>query len=69
MDLLGTPANGMLLNNNATMEDSTGWKSVADAQIVYQEDGGNARSNIFKVELTKNQTLVKNYKVRIRIIL
>ena len=53
VDLLGAPANGMLLNNNATMEDSTGWKSVADAQIVYQEDGGNARSNIFKVELTK----------------
>ena len=53
VDLLGAPENGMLLNNNATMEDSTGWKSVADAQIVYQEDGGNARSNIFKVELTK----------------
>ena len=36
-----------------------GLKSVADAQIVYQEDGGNA-SNIFQSGINeKNQTLVE----------
>ena len=53
VDLVGAPANGTTLNNNAKFEDATGYKSVADAEIVYQANGGSAQSNIFTVELTK----------------
>ena len=53
VDLVGAPDNGTTLNNNARFEDANGYNSVADAEIVYQANGGSAQSNIFTVELTK----------------